>query len=45
VNPDRGTAFLSPELMLTHLCPRWRVVEFEPGRNQENQDVYVLQRV
>jgi SAM-dependent methyltransferase len=45
VNPDWGTAFLSPEWMLTHLCPRWRVVEFAPGRNQENQDVYVLQRV
>jgi SAM-dependent methyltransferase len=45
VNPDWGTAFLSPEWMLTHLCPRWRVLEFAPGRNQENQDVYVLQRV
>jgi SAM-dependent methyltransferase len=45
VNPDWGTAFLSPEWMLTQLCPRWRVLEFAPGRNQENQDVYVLQRV
>jgi len=31
--------------MLTQLCPRWRVLEFAPGRNQDNQDVYVLQRV
>jgi SAM-dependent methyltransferase len=45
VNPDWGTAFVSPEWMLTHLCPRWRVLELAPGRNQENQDVYVLQRV
>jgi len=45
VNPDWGTAFLSPEWMLTHLCPSWRVLEFAPGRNQDNQDVYVLQRV
>lgn len=45
VNPDWGTAFLSPEWVLTQLCPRWRVLEFAPGRNQENQDVYVLQRV
>ncbi len=45
VNPDWGTAFLSPEWMLTQLCPRWRVLEFAPGRNQGNQDVYVLQRV
>ncbi|HWX87481.1 MAG TPA: class I SAM-dependent methyltransferase [Solirubrobacteraceae bacterium] len=45
LNPEWGTAFLSPEWMLTHLCPAWRVLEFAPGRNQENQDVYVLQRV
>jgi SAM-dependent methyltransferase len=45
VNPDWGTAFLSPEWMLSKLCPSWRVLEFAPGRNQENQDVYVLQRV
>jgi SAM-dependent methyltransferase len=44
VNPDWGTAFLSPEWLLTQLCPRWRVLEFVPGRNQHNQDVYVLQR-
>jgi SAM-dependent methyltransferase len=45
VNSDWGTAFLSPEWILTQLCPRWRVLEFAPGRNQDNQDVYVLQRV
>jgi SAM-dependent methyltransferase len=44
VNPDWGTAFLSPEWLLTQLCPRWRVLEFAPGRNQDNQDVYVFQR-
>jgi len=44
VNPDWGTAFVSPEWMLTRLCPSWRVLEFVPARNQENQDVYVLQR-
>jgi SAM-dependent methyltransferase len=45
VNPDWGTAFLSPEWMLAQLCPSWRVLEFAPGRNQDNQDVYVLERV
>jgi SAM-dependent methyltransferase len=45
VNPSWGTAFLSPEWMLTQLCPRWRVLEFAAGRNQDNQDVYVLERV
>ena len=44
VNPDWGTAFLSPEWVLAQLCPRWRVLEFAPGRNQDNQDVYVLQK-
>jgi SAM-dependent methyltransferase len=45
VNPEWGTSFLSPEWLLAQLCPRWRVLEFAPGRNQDNQDVYVLQRV
>jgi hypothetical protein len=45
VNPEWGTAFLSPEWMLTELPPQWRVLEFAAGRNQENQDVYVLERV
>jgi SAM-dependent methyltransferase len=44
INPEWGTAFLSPEWMLTQLCPQWCVREFGPGRNQANQDVYVLQR-
>lgn len=45
VNPDWGTAFLTPEWLLSKLCPRWSVLEFAPGRNQDNQDVYVLRRV
>jgi SAM-dependent methyltransferase len=45
VNPSWGSAFLTPEWLLTKLCPKWRVVEFGPGRNQSNQDVYVLERV
>jgi SAM-dependent methyltransferase len=44
VNPEWGSTFLSPEWMLTQLCPAWRVLEYTPGRNQDNQDVYVLQR-
>jgi SAM-dependent methyltransferase len=44
VNPEWGTSFISPEWLLAQLCPRWRVLEFAPGRNQDNQDVYVLQR-
>jgi SAM-dependent methyltransferase len=44
VNPLWGSAFLTPEFLLGQLCPRWRVVEFVAGRNQNNQDVYVLAR-
>jgi SAM-dependent methyltransferase len=44
-NPAWGTAFLAPEWLLAELCPRWRVAEFAPGRDQGNQDVYVLERV
>ena len=44
VDPDWGTAVLAPEWLLAQLCPGWRVVEFAPGRNQENQDLWVLQR-
>jgi hypothetical protein len=43
-HPAWGTAFLSPEWVLTNLCPRWRVLEFATGRNADNQDAYVLQR-
>jgi SAM-dependent methyltransferase len=44
INSQWGTCFLSPEWVLTKLCPLWQVVEFAPGRNQANQDVYVLRR-
>jgi SAM-dependent methyltransferase len=44
VYADWGTAFVTPEWILTKLCPLWRVLEFAPGRNLENQDVYVLER-
>lgn len=45
VNPDWGTAFFSPEWALTNLLPRWQVLAFAPGRNHDNQDVYLLRRV
>jgi SAM-dependent methyltransferase len=45
LNPEWGTAFLNAEWILARLCPRWSVLEFAPGRNQDNQDLYVLQRV
>jgi SAM-dependent methyltransferase len=44
MNPDWGTAFLDPDWLLAELTPKWRTIEFAAGRNQGNQDVYVLQR-
>jgi SAM-dependent methyltransferase len=43
-NPDWGTAFLSPEWLLARATPVWRVGYFGPGRVEDNQDLYVLER-
>ncbi len=43
-NPDWGTAFLSPEWLLARATPTWRVAFFAPGRVEDNQDLYVLER-
>jgi SAM-dependent methyltransferase len=43
-NADWGTAFLTPEWLLTKLTPEWRVSFFRPGRVEANQDLYVLER-
>lgn len=44
VNDAWGTAFLSPEWVLSQLTPAWRIEEFSPGRYQGNQDLYVVRR-
>jgi SAM-dependent methyltransferase len=43
-NPDWGTAFLTPEWLAGRLTPEWRLSLFAPGRVEENQDLYVLER-
>ncbi len=45
VHSEWGTCFLSAEWLLTNVTPRWQTLEYVPGRNQRNQDLYVLQRV
>ena len=45
INESWGTAFLSPEWVLTNLSPAWRVRAFAPGRYQGNQDLWVFERV
>ncbi|MEA2298774.1 MAG: hypothetical protein QOF77_1710 [Solirubrobacteraceae bacterium] len=45
VHPEWGTAFLTPEWLLSQLGGRWHVAHFMPGYVEGNQDVYVLRRV
>ena len=44
MDPDWGTAFLTPEWLLKTVTPHWKVVSFAPGRVEDNQDLYVLER-
>ncbi len=43
-NPEWGTAFLTPEWLLVKATPAWGVKAFAPGRVEDNQDLYVLER-
>jgi SAM-dependent methyltransferase len=42
-NPEWGTAFLTPEWLLTRTSGAWRICAFHPGHVQDNQDLYVLE--
>jgi SAM-dependent methyltransferase len=44
VNPEWGLTCVTAEWLLAHLCPDWHVVEFAPGRVEDNQDLVVLAR-
>ena len=41
---DWGQAFLTPEWLAHHLCPRWAIKQFETGRVEAHSDLYVLER-
>jgi SAM-dependent methyltransferase len=43
-NPDWGTSFLSPEWLLAKVTPDWGVALYRPGRVEDDQDLYVLER-
>jgi SAM-dependent methyltransferase len=43
-NPDWGSAFLTPEWLASRLTPEWQVALYRPGRVEDNQDLYVLER-
>ena len=39
-----GNSWISPEWLARHATPAWRIEDFLPGGNAEDQDVYLLQR-
>ena len=41
---DWGDCYFTPDWVLKNLLANWRLADFQPGRNQSNQDVYVLRR-
>jgi SAM-dependent methyltransferase len=43
-SPHWGESFMAPEWLLSRLAPHWVLVDFAAGRNEGNQDVYVLER-
>ena len=44
VSPDWGTAFWTTEWLAARLRPHWHLLDFAPGRAEDNQDLYVLRR-
>ena len=42
--PDWGMTHLSPEWLAARLCPPWSLIDFEPGRVEDHQDLVVLRR-
>jgi len=44
LSTEAGDAYLTAEWLLTNACPAWHIVEFGAGRNEGNQDVYVMRR-
>jgi SAM-dependent methyltransferase len=43
-DPDWGTAFMTAEWLLDTVTPEWKVVATAPGRVEDNQDLYVLEK-
>lgn len=41
---DWGDAFIPVSWVATRLLDLWDLLSFQPGRNQENQDLYLLRR-
>jgi SAM-dependent methyltransferase len=39
-----GNTYFRRDWLISHLADQWRLMSFEPGLNQNNQDIYVLER-
>ena len=44
VNPEWGMAYMTPDWLEEQVRPKWRVAQFAAGRNEGDQDVFVLAR-
>jgi len=44
VDAEWGLSAFTPDWLSCTAAPHWRVAEFASGRNEGNQDVYVLER-
>lgn len=42
--PNWGEAFFTPEWLADHACPTWAILDFKPGRVENHQDLYLLER-
>ena len=42
---DWGNAYFNVGWVAMHLSRQWRMLDYLPGINQQNQDIYVLQRI
>jgi len=43
-SPEWGFGFMSPEWIGLRLLPRWSLLDFKPGRVEENNDLVLLER-
>jgi SAM-dependent methyltransferase len=41
---DWGDSYFTADWLIANMFPKWKLVHYTMGRNQDNQDVYVLQR-
>jgi SAM-dependent methyltransferase len=43
-NSDWGEAFFTPDWLAERTCPAWAILDYKPGRVENHQDLYLLER-